>query len=76
MRAEFEVETPDADIVYRSLLPESGRSERATVEVELEKNKVLIRINAEDVVMLRAAINTWLRLVKVAMESTFLKRLQ
>ncbi len=72
MRAEIDLEVgyPDAEIVYRALLPEplSSPSERSSVRILREGSCLKLTIDAEDLVSLRAAINTWLRLVRIAEE--------
>jgi len=67
----FEIELGRyADFVYRSLRPEleDAPSPRSGVTLELKDNTIKLSVEAEDVVSLRAALNTWLRLVKIAYE--------
>ena len=65
--ATVHVDVPEgiSDIVDESLAPEVERptSERSSVTVSAEKGKVIISIEASDVVALRAAINSYLRWV-------------
>jgi len=64
---EFEFGRP-ARPVYESLLPELQAlpSERSKVSLEGSGDTLKLLIIAEDVVSLRAAVNTWLRLIKIA----------
>ncbi|MHC1568833.1 MAG: KEOPS complex subunit Pcc1 [Candidatus Syntropharchaeia archaeon] len=68
MRGCFEIELPNPEIVYYSLLQEKtdSLSNRSRVELDLFEGKLRLSIESKDAVMLRAAINTWLRLVKVS----------
>lgn len=54
--------------VYRSLLPElkDAPSQRTEVNLELRNDMVKLQINSDDIVSFRAALNTWLRLIKIA----------
>jgi len=67
----FEIELGEyTDTVYRSLCPEleDVPSQRSGVTLELEGGTIKLSIEASDIVSLRAALNTWLRLVKIAHE--------
>ena len=69
--ASFTFQTQDADIISASLTPESdtdkdGRSFGLCRKVS--DDSLEIQIKAEDLTALRAALNTWLRLVQIAEE--------
>jgi KEOPS complex subunit Pcc1 len=69
--AVFTFDTSDAGVIAASLAPESdageiGRS-RGSVHA-VSDNSLQIRIQADDLTALRAALNTWLRLVQIAEE--------
>lgn len=65
IRAEFKIPVVNPKIVYESIRMEEMHSQRS--KVNLEANEELrIDIQSEDLVMLRASVNTWLRLIKVA----------
>lgn len=79
--AHFEFETPNADIIRKALLPELESREqgsiddardkqRSDIKLEAKSGKLYLHIFADDLVMLRAALNTWLRLVMVAEETS------
>ena len=59
-----------ARAVYESLKPElnASPSERSKIDLRLDGGALTMMIEAEDIVSMRAAINTWLRLVKIAEE--------
>jgi KEOPS complex subunit Pcc1 len=75
MIAEFEIDLSDPEIVYRSLLPElKDKRSRAEIKLKIDaSSKLGISIRAEDVVIFRAVLNTWLRLIKIADEMVELK---
>ena len=64
---EFEL-GESSQIIYDSLKPElhAAPSERSKVEMTLAGPNLNLFIIAEDIISLRAAINTWLRLVKIS----------
>ena len=58
-----------APAIYRSVLPELVDMGRTRVELSLEGPRTLaLRVRAVDISSLRAALNTWLRLINVAKE--------
>lgn len=79
-KTEFELED-EAEIVktvYESIQEENKIEEnaleedkrRSLVDISLNGNKLRVRIGGDDLIRVRAAANTWLRLVKVAEEMT------
>ena len=79
-KTEFELED-EAEIVktvYESIQEENKIEEnaleedkrRSLVDISLKGNKLCVRIGGDDLIRVRAAANTWLRLVKVAEEMT------
>ena len=67
--ATFRFVTPRAPTLYAALAPEVedlGRS-RATVTLE-EARSLVLHAEADDIPALRAALNTWLRLINIANE--------
>ncbi len=66
---EFEL-GPLARKAYEALRPElqASPSERSRVELTEEGGLLKLFVEAEDIVSLRAAVNTWLRLVRIAEE--------
>ncbi len=61
---------PVADDVYDAIKPELQASPPGRSRVELNREGGLLKlfVEAEDIVSLRAALNTWLRLIKIAEE--------
>jgi KEOPS complex subunit Pcc1 len=60
---------PLARPVYESLRPETQAvvpSERSRVSLGQEGGLLRLSVAAEDIVSLRAAVNTWLRLIRIA----------
>ncbi len=67
--AEFVFETSHASEVYQALAPElDDELHRSSVELGQGEGYIRLKIRGEDVVSLRAALNTWIRLVKIAFE--------
>jgi KEOPS complex subunit Pcc1 len=56
--------------VYEALKPElqASPSERSRIELKEDGGLLTLFIEAEDIISLRAALNTWLRLIKIAEE--------
>ncbi|MGB3919650.1 KEOPS complex subunit Pcc1 [Methanothrix sp.] len=67
--AELVFETPHSRKIYHALAPElEDEAHRSRVELVEGPGFVRLKISGEDVVSLRAALNTWIRLVKIAIE--------
>ncbi len=65
----FELDEKTSEIVAKSLLPESKRIvPRTKVEIKNNKNKLVLNITADDVSALRAAVNSYLRWIKTAVD--------
>ena len=69
----FEIElnnSHSAEIVYNSIRPELSyaRNERSTTEIELKDRNIIITIHSNDVVSLRASINSYVRWIKLSTE--------
>jgi KEOPS complex subunit Pcc1 len=60
MNAEFVLECEDQDIIYNSL-----RVEGIKAKIYLESTRLILKLEAEDITEMRAAINGWLRLIKM-----------
>ncbi len=68
-RADLVFEVDDPHRVYAALAPEAlDQVQRSKVKLETCEGGVRLSVESEDVVSLRAALNTWIRLVKIAME--------
>jgi KEOPS complex subunit Pcc1 len=66
----FELGPEKNKAVLAALRPEASREiPRATAKVRLEGGRLLLEISSEDSASLRAAVNSYLRWVKVAAEA-------
>ncbi|MDD1738797.1 MAG: hypothetical protein LUQ02_04440 [Methanothrix sp.] len=62
-------ESSRAGEIYESLKPELDDDlHRSSVTLQAEDGIIRLEIRGEDTVSLRAALNTWIRLVKIAFE--------
>ncbi len=67
--AEFVFETKEPLMIYRALAPErDDEIHRSSVDLCLCENSVALKIRGEDTATMRAALNTWIRLVKISFE--------
>ncbi len=68
--ATFRFTTDDAGALYRSVCQEvNDVGDRSSVHVRLEDATTLVlEVTATDIPALRAALNTWLRLISIAVE--------
>jgi KEOPS complex subunit Pcc1 len=58
---------PGAPTVFGAISPEAGREiPRTKVQADLEGDKMVLRIEARDLPALRAALNSYLRWIKIA----------
>ncbi len=63
----FEIEDPEK--IYRALIPElEDELHRSSVNLTLYDDCINLVINGNDIASLRAALNTWGRLIKIAFE--------
>ncbi len=71
-RAEFVFQIDDqksAQHIFRALSPEmEDEIHRSNVDLVLCEDGVMLELKGDDVVSLRAALNTWMRLIKIACE--------
>ena len=67
-KAEINIQMDCADTVLESILPElnDSPSKRSKTKLDVYGNDLKICVWYDDVVMLRASLNTWLRLIKTA----------
>ncbi len=75
--AVFSIITEDAGIIQAALSPESETEELSRSEgtcVITGPDSMEIRIKADDITALRAALNTWLRLLLVASEMVVISK--
>ncbi|HEY9246872.1 MAG TPA: KEOPS complex subunit Pcc1, partial [Candidatus Methanoperedens sp.] len=68
--AEFKFDLgKEAQIVYESLLPELSEDyQRTKAFLRLKDSSLVLNVEAYDIVSMRAALNGWLRLIKISHE--------
>lgn len=68
--ADFEFDFgSSARIIYEALLPELGEDyQRTKANLKLKENLLILNVEASDIVSMRAALNGWLRLIKITHE--------
>lgn len=64
-------ETSLAPLVYKSLKPEIENqvTDRSSVEMKAEMDSFFLTVSSDDLVAMRSTLNTWLRLIQVAVET-------
>ena len=68
-RATLRVSSPYADALIGSLSPEVGREiPRSSASVERDGGDIVLRLEAEDLPSLRAALNSYLRWIGITEE--------
>jgi len=56
-------------IIYEALLPELGEDyQRTKTTLELRNDILVLSVEANDLISMRAALNGWLRLIKISSE--------
>lgn len=68
--ADFEFEAgKSARIIYEALLPELEEDyQRTKTALKLDDGKLILNVEANDIISMRAALNGWLRLIKITYE--------
>jgi KEOPS complex subunit Pcc1 len=72
--AEFEFDLgSNSRIIYESLLPELGEEyQRTRSALRLDNDMLFLNVEADDIISMRAALNGWLRLIKISCEMSSL----
>jgi len=67
---EFDFDSSaDAEILLESLKPEiKHKIPKTDVSINIDKEKLILEINANDITSLRAACNSYLRWLKIAFD--------
>ncbi len=66
-RATITLDGPDAALVFEALRPEAGRDvPKARVSMRAGRDRLTLRIEADDTSALRAAVNSYVRWADVA----------
>ena len=57
--------------IYKSLLPETEESisDRSVISLSADDGALFLKIVSNDIISLRSAVNTWLRLVQTAYDA-------
>ena len=68
--AKSVIETDQALIIYRTLIPEleTPVTDRAEIDLQVIDDRIVLKVDASDLISLRSTMNTWLRLIQVAYE--------
>ncbi|VVB97727.1 KEOPS complex subunit Pcc1 [uncultured archaeon] len=68
--AEFEFDAGRiSGIIYEALLPELAEDyQRTKTTLKLLDNSLILNVEANDLISMRAALNGWLRLIKITYE--------
>ncbi|MFZ3384421.1 MAG: KEOPS complex subunit Pcc1 [Candidatus Methanoperedens sp.] len=68
--AEFEFDAGNVTrIIYEALLPELDQDyQRTRTSLVLKDDALVLKVEANDTVSMRAALNGWLRLIKITYE--------
>lgn len=69
MKAEIEIECKEPEIVIKSLKPDEDEAKKFDVKLKSEKNKLKLEIEAEEISGLLAGINSYTKLIKVAIDA-------
>jgi len=69
MKAEIEIECKEPDIIIKSLKPDQESVEKFDAKLTAEKEKIKLKIEAKDIPGLLAGINSYVKLVKVAIDA-------
>lgn len=68
-RADLVFELDNVEEVYQALAPEAEEQiHRSVICLDKCSEGIRLKIESEDLVSLRAALNTWIRLIKIAWE--------
>ncbi len=71
LRSKYVIETAHTDAVFDAIIPELESAivgSRSSLNVSKTSSTIVVEIESDDLVSLRAASNSWLRLVMVATE--------
>jgi tRNA threonylcarbamoyladenosine modification (KEOPS) complex Pcc1 subunit len=70
MKAEIELECKRPEVVVKSLKPDREELTKFDVKITPGKNRLNLRVEAEDISGLLAGINSYMRLIRVAIDAT------
>ncbi len=64
-RCRMEIEFPDPEAAAKSVTHEGGLSERSSAKIEISGKKLILTVEAQDVVAMRASVNAYMRAFQV-----------
>jgi len=70
MKAEIEIECKHPEIVKKSLEPDVEEAKKFDIRLKDEKNKLLLVIESNNISGLLAGINSYMRLIRIAIEAS------
>jgi tRNA threonylcarbamoyladenosine modification (KEOPS) complex Pcc1 subunit len=70
MKAEVDIECKEPEIIIKSLEPDVEELKRFVVKLKAENNGLKLEIEAKDISSLLAGINSYMKLIKVAIDAT------
>lgn len=70
MKAEIELSCKEPKMIVKSLQPDKEELNKFDVKLTPGKNKLILEIEAEEISGLLAGINSYMRLIKVAIDAT------
>jgi len=68
MKADLHIEVKNPKYVMQSLLPDIDNSKDIKIKLAAKEGKIIIKIEAEKISHLKAAINSYLSLINVIKE--------
>jgi tRNA threonylcarbamoyladenosine modification (KEOPS) complex Pcc1 subunit len=69
MKSEIEIECKYPEKVIKSLEPDLEETAKFNVRLDSEKNKIKLKVESKELSGLLAGINSYLRLIKTAMDA-------
>jgi tRNA threonylcarbamoyladenosine modification (KEOPS) complex Pcc1 subunit len=70
MRAEIELECKKPEVVIRALKPDREELNKFKIKLTPSKGKLRLEVDADDVSGLLAGVNSYMRLIRVAIDAT------
>ncbi len=61
----IEIEFPDPEAAAKAVSHEGGLTERSSAKIEIGEKKLVLTVEAQDVVALRATVNAYMRAFQV-----------
>ena len=68
MKATLEIECKNPKVIKKSLLPDIKNKKDVKINLETDKNNLIIKIESKKISYLKAVINSYLSLVKTLKE--------